>query len=281
MEHFYRADFHLSDPVSDYTDASDYLTEFDTLPFLKEKINQKDTFKDAFEGFPLDDILFMDWVLDDVDRGHVDVRTAQVLNEAQASAISAFIRGEISDGIGEGFEQQTFANYIDLSEYEEARDSYEQQRDSINDEYANDDDPDAPCEEDYEIQVVFDWRTNDYKLADVTEQSYKKLDKMRDEALVLFNKTASVYKDCIDSNQLCTVYFQNGYQEDELRTMKEFTKDIDEIFDDSMKGMYAFIINAGKVLHEGTVCDKFKIDVSEKLNKIANRSKGNVLKNER
>ena len=115
MKHIYRTYFRLEAPVSDVEKAISYLQEDDMTQY--------------FQRPGLDSVVEkIEWTLTDDDQGYVEVIANRMLTEAECLVISAFISGQNSDGLGEGFEQQDFAD----------------------------------CDGD---MASFDWRYNDYILA--------------------------------------------------------------------------------------------------------------------
>lgn len=80
----------------------------------------------------------VEWNLEGTDEGIIVVEANQELTQDELSELSDWIKGQCSDGLGEGFEQQEFAQ---LYEYDEWGD------------------------EDWVGMVSFDWRSNNYKLS--------------------------------------------------------------------------------------------------------------------
>lgn len=122
----YITNFTLEYPVNDYDEAKNYLEDDDMTQYLPDDLKKA--------------IIKIDWNLVDEQSGNITVLSKQELSEEELDRVSDYIRGQNSDGLGEGFEQQSFANY------------------NVNDDYA---------EEEYEddwVMASFDWRTNEYKL---------------------------------------------------------------------------------------------------------------------
>lgn len=81
-------------------DASKYLSEDDMTQYIPEEL----------KGV----VTFVLWVLDDIDEVHVDVYANRELTDEERKAMTSWIEGQNSDGLGEGFEQQSFAEaYFD------------------------------------------------------------------------------------------------------------------------------------------------------------------------
>ena len=136
----YEADFKLENPVSDLGQARTYLTVDNMTTFLLERDFVKDS------GYA-NDILHIEWDLQDEQSGVIRLNTKCELPESLLKKISEWIRGQNSDGLGEGFEQQDFASYPQYDAYED-EDDYQ--------------------EYDY-ICASFDWSSNDYPLKLVKE----------------------------------------------------------------------------------------------------------------
>ena len=94
----YSTNFNLASPLGDMDQAQEYLSEDDMTKYFDDK----DSFKDA--------VVSMDWVLDDETGGHVEVKTNRELTSQEQKDLLDWIDGQNSDGLGEGFEQQDFAN---------------------------------------------------------------------------------------------------------------------------------------------------------------------------
>ena len=134
----YKTDFHLEYPVNDFDEAAGYLEEDDMVNYF----NEDDTIKSKLESIR--------WILDDTENGRVIVEALEPLDTDELAIVSEYISGQNSDGLGEGFEQQDFANY-DINLYDEYG------------EY----NPDLVWDDDYEefwVMASFDWEFNDYIL---------------------------------------------------------------------------------------------------------------------
>lgn len=133
----YETNFTLLEPVIDFDAATAYLAEDRMLDYFDDKSIAK----------KLESI---DWVLSDEQSGKIIVLANEALSEDECAIISRWISGQNSDGLGEGFEQQDFA------EYDENR----------FDEYGNKVniwDLDDDYEENW-VMASFDWQTNAYPL---------------------------------------------------------------------------------------------------------------------
>ena len=124
----YRTNFHLNVPVNDYEKAKAYLEEDDMVQYFKDRANDELRNK----------VISIDWVLEDDESGYIQVVTNSVLTDEEQKEISDWIAGQNSDGLGEGFEQQPFAeSYYDPINgdgpytYQEAIDEIEKKLDNL------------------------------------------------------------------------------------------------------------------------------------------------------
>lgn len=143
LEFEYFADFKLECPVNDFEAARDYLIKDDMTKYLIGSFDRK-----GMETLKPEDIASIKWKLLDDQKGKIILITTRELTAVESKAISDWIKGQNSDGLGECFEQQDFAENKD---YEENYDE-------------DDEDDDYYCVNDYYICASFDWRTNNYKL---------------------------------------------------------------------------------------------------------------------
>lgn len=136
----YQTRFNLLAAVLDIDAAQAYLSEDDMLDYFdNEAIKSK--------------LKSIDWILEDDVSGYIEVISNEELSDDELEEIADYIKGQNSDGLGEGFSSQDFANY-DANLYalsgEEIR------------EYEEDDE----LEEDW-VMAKFDWESNDYVLEPV------------------------------------------------------------------------------------------------------------------
>ena len=133
----YQTTFYLLADVLDLDEAQAYLEEDNMLYYFdNEEIKRK--------------LKSIKWHLVDCGSGYIEVIANEELSENELEEISEYIKGQNSDGIGESFEQQWFANY-DANKY---------------DDYGNEIsvwDLDDDYEEDW-IMASFDWDSNYYVL---------------------------------------------------------------------------------------------------------------------
>ena len=126
--------FNLTNPVLDIDKANNYLHENNMTNFLINDVKSNPDNK--IISNLTSKIEHIQWNLIKDDFGNIIVKTNQKLSNKEALFISDWITGQNADGLGEGFEQQDFAWYID---------------------------DDCP-EEGSTIMASFDWQTNDYCL---------------------------------------------------------------------------------------------------------------------
>lgn len=137
----YVTEFHLTNPVNDWDAAREYLQADDMTQYL---INDIDYWK--LTRLQPSDIVNIEWDLQDEQYGLIYLDTAIDLTDDELAKISNWVRGQNSDGLGEGFEQQPFA---------EVR--YE--GDNYDDDYS-----------DYDTDMAsFDWETNNYSFEKVSD----------------------------------------------------------------------------------------------------------------
>ena len=119
-------------------DANDYLQEDNMVDYLKNDID-KTTIKP-------NELVSLTWKVNGVrysDHGTITLVTTRDFTEKELDFVSEWVRGQNSDGLGEGFEQ-TF-------EVENSYNTYD---------YNADDDGDGYCDSE---MASFDWKTNKYK----------------------------------------------------------------------------------------------------------------------
>ena len=130
--YIYSTNFNLTNPVNDFDAAASYLTDDDMTEYLVSHIDYEKSAANA-AGLSGDDIENIQWILNSDQDGKIVLTTNKELSKEALNLISAWVSGQCSDGLGEGFEQQEFAELTD------------------------EDDPD------YYETASFDWQTNDYK----------------------------------------------------------------------------------------------------------------------
>jgi len=142
-EIYYKTDFKLEWPVNDLEAAQEYLLEDDMTKYLidslrDDNVNEKEISK----------IKDIKWKLQNVQSGYILLTTTDILPNNILNMISEWVSGQNSDGLGEGFEQQDFAECIEEDGYYDDEDEY--------------------YEEDSYHMASFDWKTNKYQFRRVT-----------------------------------------------------------------------------------------------------------------
>lgn len=130
--YIYRTYFNLDADVLDIDEAQKYLSEANMVQYLKGDSRISEDVQNNIES--------IDWILRTTNSGYIELKSKRLLNNKELESISDWVLGQCSDGIGEGFEQQSFACYEDasLDDYDEA-------------------DWDNEC-----IMASFDWKSNNY-----------------------------------------------------------------------------------------------------------------------
>lgn len=134
----YETKFALTLPVSSYDLAEEYLNADDMTQYVDDDLKPK--------------IEKVEWHLHDTQSGAITVKANAELTEKELAQMSEWIGGQCSDGLGEGFEQQRFAEWFvdaDGNEYGATHPDLEY----------------IDIDEGYESEFAsFDWRTNNYEL---------------------------------------------------------------------------------------------------------------------
>lgn len=110
MANKYQTEFNLTLPVNDLDKAREYLAE-DVAKYLRKEIETAN--EQALSEISPDNIVSLKWELDNEQSGHITLLTKSPLTDSQLNAVSSFISGQNSDGLGAGFEQGDFAEYYD------------------------------------------------------------------------------------------------------------------------------------------------------------------------
>ena len=132
MAHVYRTEFHLTNPVKNFKEAMLYLIRDDMTKYL------------LCDDRGCNKVENVRWQLTEDDEGYIEVIASESLSDEESANISSWIRGQCSDGLGEGFEQQDFACYCD-GDYDPYYDDYDE------------------CA----VIASFDWESNMYALEEV------------------------------------------------------------------------------------------------------------------
>lgn len=190
----YKTDFSLTSSVNDFAAAKEYLTDEDMAKYLRCDVADKESLYfqntlSSLKDFAPEDIVSLKWVLTDVNCGYIELKTTRPLDDAQKQQISNWIHGQCSDGLGEGFEQQEFAESYNEQAYKSDLNDYEAECELAENEVREDcegegldedtiemlvrdrvEQLDRPCRDDYMSTASFDWETNNYVLHDVKQR---------------------------------------------------------------------------------------------------------------
>ena len=136
--YIYQTEFSLTNPVNNFSAAQRYLQEDDMTKYLKDRLEYD---KSDIDSACIEKI---EWELLYDDAGVITLITTKELTKAQLDEISDWVRGQNSDGLGEGFEQQEFAEVYDDADVEDDWGGYFS---------------------DVIDMASFDWQTNKYKFS--------------------------------------------------------------------------------------------------------------------
>lgn len=92
------------DPVNDFEAASNYLAEDDMTQYLLEDNRFGSDIKSRIKSIK--------WLLFTDHNGVIELETNDYLTDIELTAIKEWCDGQNSDGLGEGFSQQPFAEYL-------------------------------------------------------------------------------------------------------------------------------------------------------------------------
>jgi len=165
----YYTEFNLASPVNDFEAAQSYLTEDDMTQYLLDD--------DRIPQSGRDKVKSVTWDLEDDDRGTIWVVTNAELTEEESSAISDWIGGQNSDGLGEGFEQQSFAENYYNPETGEGPFTYDE----------------AEREIEAEIERLVEEQYEDYLEVDVDEATEEDIERAQDECRDDLSRPGSMY----------------------------------------------------------------------------------------
>jgi len=100
----------LTEPVRDVEKASAYLTADQMTDYL---LDDYEVLKSA-----RDRVFQIEWQLSTATAGNIVLVSKKPLTDTELDSIANWVMGQNSDGLGEGFEQQPFACYLNDDEYE-------------------------------------------------------------------------------------------------------------------------------------------------------------------
>ena len=108
----YQLEFKLSEPLrfEHLEEANEYLHDNDMTQFFTCE------FRSPEQQAMKDILAHVEWKLKDVNGGVVDIITSSPLTDRQKNLVYGEILGQNTDGLGEGFEQQDFANWREEEE---------------------------------------------------------------------------------------------------------------------------------------------------------------------
>ena len=108
----YVAKFNLTDEIKEesFDEARAYLLKDDMTQHVPENLKAK--------------ISSVEWRLEELDRGVVAINANERLSEEEENALSEWIARQCSYGLGEGFEEQPFAEMWSFYDYEDEEDEY-------------------------------------------------------------------------------------------------------------------------------------------------------------
>ena len=166
MANKYQTKFNLTLPVNDLDKAREYLA-VDVAKYLRKEIKAAN--EQAFSDLSPDNIVSLKWELDNEQSGHITLLTKSPLTDSQLNAVSGFISGQNSDGLGAGFEQGDFAEYYDKELY-------------------------APTSDDFIRCATFDYKTNDYRLeeAELTKEERELIERTDNTLKAIMAKVSYV-----------------------------------------------------------------------------------------
>lgn len=118
--YFYGCPFELDASVSDIRQAQRYLD--DDIQFMLQIFNERTT---DSTGAMDDPIINWRWKLTSKDSGYFVYETYRKLTDQEIDNLGECTLGQASDGLGEGFAQQDFANYTVYHRGRDGDDDYE------------------------------------------------------------------------------------------------------------------------------------------------------------
>jgi hypothetical protein len=105
IKYIYRRPFLLTDPVKDFAAASEYLLADDMTKYLKEDKRIDQNIRDTIQS--------IQWILIDTSSGYVELISNSILDSNALDSLKDFVEGQNDSGLGAGFSEQDFANYVD------------------------------------------------------------------------------------------------------------------------------------------------------------------------
>ena len=105
MGYLYHTPFTLELPVHDKKAANAYLQDDDMAEYLRDHLDREQS------SLKPEEVLRADWRMETDQAGDIQIEVTRPLTETECVQISGWIQGQNSDGLGEGFEQQPFAEW--------------------------------------------------------------------------------------------------------------------------------------------------------------------------
>ena len=104
----YVTNFKLKSAVNDFGAAKKYLADADMTKYLIDDLRD-------YENMPelADKIVHIEWNLEEDWYGTINLETTEDVSKQDLAVILEWVKGQNSDGLGEGFEQRNFARFYD------------------------------------------------------------------------------------------------------------------------------------------------------------------------
>lgn len=104
----YVTNFKLKSAVNDFGAAKKYLADADMTKYLIDDLRD-------YENMPelADKIVHIEWNLEEDWYGTINLETTEDISKQDLAVILEWVKGQNSDGLGEGFEQRNFARFYD------------------------------------------------------------------------------------------------------------------------------------------------------------------------
>lgn len=97
--------FLLEASVTDFDEAEEYLNEDRMINYLKSDTSLPEVMRNSINS--------VEWHMNGMQSVRVSVITDREMSNCELESLMEWVNGQNVDGLGEGFEQQPFANYCD------------------------------------------------------------------------------------------------------------------------------------------------------------------------